>query len=151
MEYFMNKPHDSCIWFTFLLINFLFNRMTKMCLNLSVLCFSKSFVPLCKSAKMFFPPPTSFTGSHSHVWHGSERTFLRAVPRLHPWIPDPSPPLQRPEDKEHAEPEPRRCVDTLLYTMWPDPHTVTTHVSGPEFNIFPPTCSVGFCEPSSCW
>lgn len=31
--------------------------MTKMCLNLSVLCFSKSFVPLCKSAKMFFPPP----------------------------------------------------------------------------------------------
>lgn len=27
-----------------------------MCLNLSVLCFSKSFVPLCKSAKMSPPP-----------------------------------------------------------------------------------------------
>lgn len=50
----------------------------------------------------------SFSGSHPNFWHGGQRAFLRAFPRLFPWVSDPSTPLQRRENQKHEEPEPRR-------------------------------------------
>ena len=51
--------------------------------------------------------PSPSPGGDPHLRHGGERAVLRAVPGLHPGAPDPGAAVQRPEDPEHEEPQPR--------------------------------------------
>lgn len=53
-----------------------------------------------------------FAGSYSNLWHGSQRAFLWALPRLYFGVSDPSPPLQCPENQKHAKPKPRRSLSS---------------------------------------
>lgn len=91
----------------------------------------------------------SFSGSHPNFWHGGQRAFLRAFPRLFPWVSDPSTPLQRRENQKHEEPEPRRFELTshVLREQCCLLFLVNSEVST---SVFLPQTSISW-SPSAAW